>query len=129
MFRYVKTLGFSLFFINKMLELKTIQCNLKGYYLATAREIIRINGTTKAPVTNYVSETALGAVTIRAFRSVDQFFQNYLKLVDTDASLFFLSNAAIEWLVIRIEALQNLTLFTAAFLLILLPKSQVAPGT
>lgn len=101
---------------------------VQGYYLATAREIIRINGTTKAPVTNYVSETALGAVTIRAFRSVDQFFQNYLKLVDTDASLFFLSNAAIEWLVIRIEALQNLTLFTAAFLLILLPKSQVAPG-
>lgn len=100
----------------------------QAYYQATARELIRINGTTKAPVTNHVSETALGAVTIRAFRSVDRFFHNYLKLVDTDATLFFLSNAAIEWLVIRIEALQNLTLFTAAFFLVLLPKSQVAPG-
>ena len=102
---------------------------MQGYYLATARELIRINGTTKAPVTNYVAETALGAVTIRAFRSVDRFFQNYLKLVDTDAALFFLSNASMEWLVLRIEALQNLTLFITAFLLILIPKSNVAPGT
>ncbi|PON96125.1 ATP-binding cassette containing protein [Trema orientale] len=101
---------------------------VQGYYLATARELIRINGTTKAPVTNFVSETSLGAVTIRAFRSVDRFFQNYLKLVDTDASLFYLSNAAIEWLVLRVEALLNLTLFTAAFFLVLLPKGHVAPG-
>lgn len=48
--------------------------------------------------------------------------------MDTDAALFYLSNAAIEWLVLRIEALQNLTLFTAAFFLILRPKGQVAPG-
>ena len=75
-----------------------------------------------------MSETSLGVVTIRAFRSVDRFFQGYLKLVDTDATLFFLSNAAIEWVVLRIEALQNLTLFTAAFFLVLLPKGLVAPG-
>ena len=104
-------------------------CCFKGYYLATARELIRINGTTKAPVTNFVSETSLGAITIRAFRSVDRFLQNYLKLVDTDAVLFYLSNAATEWLVLRIEVLMNLTLFTAAFFLILIPKDQVAPGT
>ena len=112
----------------RMME-RTTTFLVKAYYQAPARELIRINGTTKAPVTNHVSETSLGAVTIRAFRSVDRFFHNYLKLVDTDATLFFLSNAAIEWLVIRIEALQNLTLFTAAFFLVLLPKSQVAPGT
>lgn len=102
---------------------------LKGYYLSTARELIRINGTTKAPVTNYVSETSLGMVTIRAFRSADRFFQKYLMLVDSDAGLFFYSNAAIEWLVLRIEALQNLTLFTAAFLIVLLPNGYVSPGT
>ena len=100
----------------------------KGYYLASARELIRINGTTKAPVMNYAAETSLGVVTIRAFNMVDRFFQNYLKLIDTDAKLFFYSNAAMEWLVLRIEALQNLTLVTAAFLLVLLPKGYVAPG-
>ncbi|KAJ0076009.1 hypothetical protein Patl1_33416 [Pistacia atlantica] len=68
-------------------------------YPATARELIRINGTTKAPVMNYTAETSLGVITIRAFNMVD-----------------------------RIEAIQNFTLFTAAFLLVLIPKGYVAPG-
>ncbi|KAJ4831189.1 ATP-binding cassette sub- C member 8 [Turnera subulata] len=98
------------------------------YYLASARELIRINGTTKAPIMNYAAETSLGAVTIRAFQMVDRFFHNFLNLVDNDAVLFFHSNGAMEWLVMRIEALQNMTLFTAALLLILLPKGYVPPG-
>ncbi|KAL4625801.1 hypothetical protein ACB092_05G050600 [Castanea dentata] len=101
---------------------------VQGYYQPSARELIRINGTTKAPVMNYAAETSLGVVTIRAFNMADKFFENYLKLIDTDARLFFYSNAAMEWLVLRIEVLQNLTLFTAAFLLMLLPKSFIAPG-
>ena len=102
---------------------------LKGYYQPSARELIRINGTTKAPVMNYAAETSLGVVTIRAFNVADKFFENYLKLIDTDARLFFYSNAAMEWLVLRIEVLQNLTLFTAAFLLVLHPKSFISPGS
>ncbi|TXG68646.1 hypothetical protein EZV62_003581 [Acer yangbiense] len=98
------------------------------YYIATARELIRINGMTKAPVMNYTAETSLGLVTIRAFNTVDRFFQNYLKLVDTDAILFFHSNGVMEWLVLRIEAIQNVTLFTATLLLVLMPKGYIAPG-
>ncbi|KAI5336859.1 hypothetical protein L3X38_016128 [Prunus dulcis] len=72
---------------------------VQDYYLASARELIRINGTTKAPVMNYASETSLGVVTIRAFEMAD-----------------------------RTETLQNLTLFTAAFFIVLLPKGYVAQG-
>ncbi|CAB4272419.1 unnamed protein product [Prunus armeniaca] len=100
----------------------------QGYYLASARELIRINGTTKAPVMNYAAETSLGVVTIRAFKMGNRFFHNYLKLVDTDARLFFHSNATMEWLIIRTEALQNLTFFVAAFFLVFLPKGYVDPG-
>lgn len=89
---------------------------------------MRINGTTKAPVMNYAAETSLGVVTIRAFNMAERFFQNYLKLIDTDAKLFLYSNASLEWLILRVEALQNLTLFTAASLLIFLPKGGIAPG-
>ncbi|CAK8574999.1 unnamed protein product [Lathyrus sativus] len=101
---------------------------IQEYYQATARELIRINGTTKAPVMNFASETSLGVVTVRAFKMVDTFFKNYLTLVDTDASLFFHSNAAMEWVVLRIEALQNLTVVTASLLLILLPHGYISPG-
>ncbi|KDO65314.1 hypothetical protein CISIN_1g000481mg [Citrus sinensis] len=101
---------------------------VQRYYIATARELIRINGTTKAPVMNYTAETSQGVVTIRAFNMVDRFFQNYLKLVDIDASLFFHTNGVMEWLILRVEALQNLTLFTAALFLVLIPRGYVAPG-
>lgn len=59
---------------------------------------------------------------------MDRFFKNYLELIDIDAKLLFYSNAAIEWLVLRIEVLQNLTLVTATLLLVLLSKGDVAPG-
>ncbi|TXG68642.1 hypothetical protein EZV62_003577 [Acer yangbiense] len=59
-----------------------------------------------------------GVVSIRAFNMMEMFFENYLKLIDTDARLFFHSNAAIEWLVLRIETLQNLVILTAALLII-----------
>ncbi|KAL7208521.1 hypothetical protein ACSBR1_030293 [Camellia fascicularis] len=88
---------------------------VQGYYQASARELMRINGTTKAPIMNYAAETSLGVVTIRAFNMANRFFQNYLKLVDNDAKLFFYSYATMEWLILRVEALQNLTLFTAVF--------------
>lgn len=102
---------------------------MKGYYQKSADELMRINGTTKAPVMNYASETALGVAAIRAFRLVDKFSSNYLKLVDADAKVFLSSNAVMEWLVLRIETLQNLTVFTAAIFLILFPKNHFSPGT
>ncbi|XP_020967787.1 ABC transporter C family member 8-like [Arachis ipaensis] len=101
---------------------------VQGYYQASAREIIRINGTTKAPVMNFAAETSLGMVTVRAFNMVDRFVKNYLKHVDTDASLFFHSNVTMERLILRIETLQNLTVFTAALLLILVPMDYVFQG-
>ncbi|WJX92066.1 hypothetical protein P8452_73757 [Trifolium repens] len=101
---------------------------IQQYYQATARELMRINGTTKAPVMNFSSETSHGVVTLRAFNMADRFFKNYLKLVDTDASLFFHSNVAMEWVILRVEAIQNLTVITAALLLVLLPRGYVSPG-
>ncbi|KAJ0603422.1 putative ABC-type xenobiotic transporter [Helianthus annuus] len=91
---------------------------VQGYYQPTARELMRINGTTKAPLVNYASETSLGVATIRAFKMQDRFFEDFLKLVDSDASTLIFSNATLEWLILRTEAFSNLTLITAAFLLV-----------
>ena len=98
------------------------------YYLASTRELTRINGTTKAPVMNNAAETALGVVTIRAFNMVERFKENNLNLIDTDASPLFHSNAAMEWLILRLELLGNIVLFTSALLLVSLPSRRVTPG-
>lgn len=108
--------------------LLTFVSQWKRYYLASARELIRINGTTKAPIMNYAAKTFLRVVTIRAFNMMEKSFQNYLKLVDTDAKIFFYSNVAMEWLVIRVEGLQSLTLFTATLFLVLVPHGTIASG-
>uniref|UniRef100_J3MF20 ABC transporter domain-containing protein n=1 Tax=Oryza brachyantha TaxID=4533 RepID=J3MF20_ORYBR len=96
--------------------------------VATARELARINGTTKAPVMNYATESILGVVTIRAFEATDRFIHNNLQLIDTDATMFFHTVAAHEWVLIRVEALQCLTILTAALLLVLAPPGAVSPG-
>ncbi|KAH7866679.1 hypothetical protein Vadar_023546 [Vaccinium darrowii] len=61
---------------------------VQGYYQVSARELMRINGTTKAPIMSYAAETSLGVITIRAFNMAERFFQNYIMLIDTDAKTF-----------------------------------------
>ncbi|VFQ66980.1 unnamed protein product [Cuscuta campestris] len=101
---------------------------IQEFYQPTARELMRINGTTKAPLMSYAAETSLGVATIRAFDMADMFFLNYLKLVDADAKVFYSSNGSMEWLVLRTEILQNLTLFVAAFFLIAVPSRFLPSG-
>ncbi|KAK8935796.1 ABC transporter C family member 8 [Platanthera zijinensis] len=101
---------------------------LQGYYLSSARELVRINGTTKAPIMNYATESYLGVATIRAFGMIERFFGANLKLIDTDATLFFHTIAAMEWLLIRVEFLQNLTVIASTIFLVLIPQRYISPG-
>ncbi|KAL5203378.1 hypothetical protein ABZP36_014330 [Zizania latifolia] len=101
---------------------------IQRYYIASARELVRINGTTKAPVMNYAAESMLGVMTIRAFAETKRFIQTNLQLIDTDATLFFYTNAALEWVLLRVEVLQILVIVTSSILLVLLPEGSVAPG-
>lgn len=98
------------------------------YYIASARELVRINGTTKAPVMNHAAESMLGVITIRAFKATKRFIQTNLELIDTDAALFFYTNAALEWILLRVEILQILVIITSSILLVSLPEGAVAPG-
>ncbi|KAI5431005.1 Multidrug resistance-associated protein 7, variant 3 [Lathyrus oleraceus] len=47
---------------------------LQRYYFATAKELMRMNGTTKSFIANHLAESVAGAVTIRAFEEEDRFF-------------------------------------------------------
>ncbi|TVU17083.1 hypothetical protein EJB05_33096, partial [Eragrostis curvula] len=101
---------------------------IQRYYITSARELVRINGTTKAPVMNHAAESMLGVITIRAFEATKRFIQTNLKLIDTDAALFFYTNGALEWVLLRVEALQILVIVTSSILLLSLPEGAVAPG-
>ncbi|XP_072959898.1 ABC transporter C family member 8-like [Typha angustifolia] len=101
---------------------------IQGYYVASARELVRINGTTKAPVMNYAAESMLGVVSIRAFAVTERFIRTNLQLIDTDAKLFLHTIAALEWVLLRVEALQILTVLISALSLIFLPQGVITSG-
>ncbi|KAH7840700.1 hypothetical protein Vadar_020416 [Vaccinium darrowii] len=57
---------------------------LQRFYFASAKELMRIDGTTKSSVASHLAESVAGAVTIRAFGEEDRFFSQYLKLIDAN---------------------------------------------
>ncbi|KAL2922183.1 ABC transporter C family member 10 [Bienertia sinuspersici] len=101
---------------------------LQKYYLATAKELIRLNGTTKSLVANHLAESISGAMTIRAFGEEERFFAKSLNVIDTNASPYFHNFAANEWLIQRLEFLCATVLAAAALSMVLLPEGTFSSG-
>ncbi|KAK9994672.1 hypothetical protein SO802_024375 [Lithocarpus litseifolius] len=105
-----------------------VAISLQRYYFASAKELMRINGTTKSLVVNHLAESAAGAITIRAFKKEDQFFTKNLDLIDTNASPFFHSFSANEWLIQWIEMVSSMVFASAALCMVLLPSRTFNSG-
>ncbi|KAJ0989297.1 hypothetical protein J5N97_007653 [Dioscorea zingiberensis] len=101
---------------------------LQRYYLASAKELMRINGTTKSLVANHLAESLSGAMTIRAFKEEDRFFAKSLELIDKSASPFFLNFASSEWLIQRLETMSAAVLSSSALVMALLPPGAFSSG-
>lgn len=101
---------------------------MQRYYLASAKELMRINGTTKSALANHLGESISGVVTIRAFDEEDRFFAKCLELVDKNAGPYFYNFAATEWLIQRLETMIAVVLSFSAFIMALLPEGTFSPG-
>ncbi|KAF2909588.1 ABC transporter C family member 10 [Oryza sativa Japonica Group] len=101
---------------------------LQRYYLASAKELMRINGTTKSALANHLGESVSGAITIRAFEEEDRFFAKNLELVDRNAGPYFYNFAATEWLIQRLEMMSAAVLSFSAFVMAILPPGTFSPG-
>lgn len=89
---------------------------------------MRINGTTKAPIVNHFAEAIAGGSTIRAFNKESEFAVENLCLIDANASPFFHSFGAIEWLILRLEFLSAVVVAASALFIVLLPEGHIDPG-
>ncbi|KAJ8554348.1 hypothetical protein K7X08_025026 [Anisodus acutangulus] len=94
------------------------------YYYASAKELMRINGTTKSFVANHLAESIARVVTIRAFKEEDRFFMKTFKLIVINNSPFFHNFAANEWLIQRLETISA----TSALCMVLLPSGTFSSG-
>ncbi|CAM0907937.1 unnamed protein product [Alopecurus aequalis] len=95
----------------------------RNRYLATSRELTRLEGVTKAPVIDHFTETVVGATTIRCFKKENDFFQENLDRINSSLRMYFHNYAANEWLGFRLELIGTLVLSITAFLMISLPSN------
>ncbi|GMQ05641.1 hypothetical protein CsSME_00050591 [Camellia sinensis var. sinensis] len=101
---------------------------LQRFYFASAKELMRIDGTTKSSVVSHLAESIAGVVTIRAFGEEDRFFSENLQLVDANASPFFHKFSANEWLIQRLEILCAIVLSCSALAMTLFPHDGSKSG-
>ncbi|KAL3819674.1 hypothetical protein ACJIZ3_005579 [Penstemon smallii] len=101
---------------------------LQSYYFSWAKELMRINGTTKSFIANHLAESVAGVITIRAFKEEDRFFAKNLELIDTNGNPFFHYFIANEWLIQRLETLSATILAFASLCMVLLPPGTFCSG-
>lgn len=77
---------------------------------------------------NHLAESIAGAMTIRAFGEEDRFFSHSLDLIDANASPYFHSFSANEWLIQCLEIPCAIVLSASALAMTLLPLGASTSG-
>ncbi|KHG07928.1 ABC transporter C family member 10 [Gossypium arboreum] len=98
------------------------------HYYASAKELMRITGTTKSSVASHLAESIAGAMTIRAFGGEDRLFLKNMNLIDANASPDFYTFVANEWLIQRLEILCAIVLSSTALSMTLIYLGPSASG-
>ncbi|KNE92308.1 hypothetical protein PSTG_14268 [Puccinia striiformis f. sp. tritici PST-78] len=103
-------------FLLVCIPLLLIYKSIQSYYLATSREIKRIDAITKSPIFAMFGETLTGVATIRAFGEQGRFVTENETKVDRNQEACFASVGANRWLAVRLELIGNVMILTAASL-------------
>ncbi|GAA5971441.1 hypothetical protein JCM11641_008352 [Rhodosporidiobolus odoratus] len=104
--------GFLLVLIPVLFVYKQVQT----YYLATSRELKRLDATTKSPIFASFQETLGGTATIRAYRQTARFIAENEARVDRNQEAFFPSINCNRWLAVRLEFLGSIIIVSTALL-------------
>ncbi|KAK7337441.1 hypothetical protein VNO77_18016 [Canavalia gladiata] len=99
----------------------------RGYYLASSRELTRLDSITKAPVIHHFSESIAGVMTIRAFGKQKQFCEENLNRVNANLRMDFHNYSSNVWLGVRLELLGSFVFCISAMFMIILPSSIIKP--
>lgn len=92
---------------------------IQRFYVATARQLKRIESVTRSPIYSHFGETITGQTTIRAYRVQDRFRRTSEKHVDLNQQYFFPALVSARWLGVRLESIGALVLLFAALFAVL----------
>ncbi|XP_042293386.1 multidrug resistance-associated protein 1 isoform X2 [Sceloporus undulatus] len=100
---------------------------VQRFYVATSRQLKRLESVSRSPVYSHFNETLLGVSVIRAFEEQKRFIQQSDLKVDENQKAYYPSIVANRWLAIRLEYVGNcIVLFAALFAVI--ARHSLSPG-
>ncbi|BAT80266.1 hypothetical protein VIGAN_02326400 [Vigna angularis var. angularis] len=99
----------------------------RKYYLASSRELTRLDSITKAPVIHHFSESIAGVMTIRGFGKQNAFCQENIDKVNASLRMDFHNNGANEWFSFRLDYMGVVFLSFSTVFMIFLPSAIVRP--
>lgn len=87
---------------------------IQKFYLATSRQLKRLESITRSPIYSHFGETLSGVTTIRAYGLGDAFTRQSDGHVDTNQRCYYPNFIANRWLALRLEFCGNLIIIAAA---------------
>ncbi|XP_017652829.1 multidrug resistance-associated protein 1 [Nannospalax galili] len=92
---------------------------VQRFYVASSRQLKRLESVSRSPVYSHFNETLLGVSVIRAFEEQERFIHQSDLKVDDNQKAYYPSIVANRWLAVRLECVGNcIVLFAALFAVI-----------
>lgn len=103
---------------------------LRNYYMATSRQIKRIEATSRSPVYSTIPSTLEGLSVIRAFNAKDRFNKEFFSHQDNNTRMFFGFITSGRWLGMRLDGLVAILSAIIIFAVLLLRDSlNISPSS
>ncbi|CAH9080172.1 unnamed protein product [Cuscuta europaea] len=97
----------------------------RKYYIASSRELTRLDSITRAPIIHHFSETINGIMTIRCFRKEETFFQGNVDRVNANLRMDFHNNGSNEWFGFRLEFIGSVLLCASTLFMVMIPSNVI----
>nr|XP_044603416.1 multidrug resistance-associated protein 1 [Equus asinus] len=92
---------------------------VQRFYVASSRQLKRLESVSRSPVYSHFNQTLLGVSVIRAFEEQDRFIHQSDLKVDDNQKAYYPSIVANRWLAVRLECVGNcIVLFASLFAVI-----------
>ncbi|XP_023560439.1 multidrug resistance-associated protein 1 isoform X4 [Octodon degus] len=92
---------------------------VQRFYVASSRQLKRLESVSRSPIYSHFNETLLGVSVIRAFEEQERFIHQSDLKVDENQKAYYPSIVANRWLAVRLECVGNcIVLFAALFAVI-----------
>ncbi|XP_021203914.2 multidrug resistance-associated protein 1 isoform X3 [Bombyx mori] len=92
---------------------------IQRFYVATSRQLKRLESIARSPIFSHFGETISGAATIRAFNVTERFIEESNEKLDRNLAYCYAIVVGKRWLGFRLEFIGNFILFFAAMFAVL----------